>query len=404
MGTHSSRIVLTMLDREPISYRVPWGSEKKGEFYDNYYESLMKFKDRLRGSNLEKDFLSLSSAFKHILEDGFVLFCELFGDNFSLIHEYLSVFLTTSTDPLEPLGVIEIIAQDFADMFPVEGLVLWDESSIEEYQLDNINDLHRLASLVLGFSFIVKRTIERGGLSQKRTLRNDPKLPVKYFYNHKLTHVQNELQFFRAMGAGIHFDGPWPQASSQFDVDEFIRYLYDLASCFPGDGPDGETRLTIIDEIHHFSCHCFTEATDSKKSSIELVPEKSVSIQKMTLALRKLQIRQNRNNDQEDMPLIFLNACESSKILPKAQFSFPKFFLQDVKNCGFIGSEIAIPDEFASYFTRLFYEYLLKGYGIGEAVFIARRRMLEVYKNPLGILYKMYGDPYLRVTHPIEDS
>jgi hypothetical protein len=45
---------------------------------------------------------------------------------------------------------------------------------------------------------------------------------------------------------------------------------------------------------------------------------------------------------------------------------------------------------------------LIRGFGVGEAVFHARRTMLNRHNNPLGILYMSYVDPYLRVTKAID--
>ena len=104
------------------------------------------------------------------------------------------------------------------------------------------------------------------------------------------------------------------------------------------------------------------------------------------------------------MPLVFFNACGSTRLTPKGMASFPEYFLVRNQNCGFIGSETGVPDLFASAFCQQFYTHLIKGLGVGEAILEARRKMLIHYKNPLGILYTSYVDPCLRVAEPADST
>jgi hypothetical protein len=80
-----------------------------------------------------------------------------------------------------------------------------------------------------------------------------------------------------------------------------------------------------------------------------------------------------------------------------AATSFPRFFLQDNRNRGFIGTETNVPDAFAANFSRYFYSGLLNGLNLGEAIYEAKWAMLKNC-NPLGILYTNYADPELRVS------
>jgi hypothetical protein len=66
-----------------------------------------------------------------------------------------------------------------------------------------------------------------------------------------------------------------------------------------------------------------------------------------------------------------------------------------------VGTEASVPDLFAAEFSKLFYSVLIKGKSVGESVYFARREFLKYNNNPLGILYTVYVDPDLRVSHPM---
>ena len=87
---------------------------------------------------------------------------------------------------------------------------------------------------------------------------------------------------------------------------------------------------------------------------------------------------------------------------PLAATSFPKFFLRDSGSRGYIGTETNIPDRFAAKFSRCFYQGLLTGRKLGEAIYEAKLTMLRTHCNPLGILYTVYADPNIGVSVPIK--
>jgi hypothetical protein len=99
---------------------------------------------------------------------------------------------------------------------------------------------------------------------------------------------------------------------------------------------------------------------------------------------------------------VFLNACGSGDLDPAGANSFPELFLKkDFGFLGFIGTETIIPDEFAGLFSEVFYEYLLAGMSIGDALRAARWNLLKLHHNPLGIVYSLYAEPEIRVRHPV---
>ena len=52
---------------------------------------------------------------------------------------------------------------------------------------------------------------------------------------------------------------------------------------------------------------------------------------------------------------------------------------------------------FASKFSRLFYGELMAGRSVGQALQRSKWTMLERWRNPLGLIYTLFGDPDLRI-------
>jgi hypothetical protein len=78
--------------------------------------------------------------------------------------------------------------------------------------------------------------------------------------------------------------------------------------------------------------------------------------------------------------------------------SFPEFFL-DQESLGVVGTLCDISDDVAAHFAAVFYEALLRGRTVGEAMYDARWHLMDRHRNPLGLLYTFYGNPDLKVTH-----
>jgi hypothetical protein len=94
--------------------------------------------------------------------------------------------------------------------------------------------------------------------------------------------------------------------------------------------------------------------------------------------------------------LVFMNACGSSTINPLSAASFVSVFLGN-GSAGFIGAETRIPDAFATEYAKVFYNRVVGGASIGEALRDAKWELLARYMNPLGVLYTLHGNPDLRL-------
>jgi len=93
--------------------------------------------------------------------------------------------------------------------------------------------------------------------------------------------------------------------------------------------------------------------------------------------------------------LVFLNACETAASAEHRASLLVKLFRLGFRHV--IASETLIPDPLGAAFARQFYIGLMRGLCVGAAVLQARTELLERYENPGGLLYTLYGDPWLRL-------
>lgn len=151
----------------------------------------------------------------------------------------------------------------------------------------------------------------------------------------------------------------------------------------------------VPDQIHHFCCiltrisksedNCRLRFSRKKEAKIdnELIPKCTGLV---------------INSPEKDRPVVFLNTCAHSRISPISLTSIPRFFLQTMFSRSFICPEDIIPGFFSTEFSKRFYYYLLKKKPVGEALHRAKWDFINQY-NPLGMLYKLYGHPDIKVLH-----
>jgi hypothetical protein len=107
---------------------------------------------------------------------------------------------------------------------------------------------------------------------------------------------------------------------------------------------------------------------------------------------------QDRGRGSGARPLVIANACGSARIDKETRGSFPRWFLNN-RHRGYVGTETDVPDTVAAAFAERLYGALLDERPLGEAVVLARRRLLADWGSPLGLLYVLYGDPGLAIEH-----
>ena len=291
--------------------------------------------------------------------------------------------------PLWSAGSSPIVitaAAELTRFLPLEFLPLFDLRSWPRYP--DWPTLAQAARRFPGFSAIIRREFYNLKVPQDLTLKSNPRLPLKCFFERSFPGALEEVEFFKN-NHSIEFDGPWPETKLEQFPDLLAQYLQFANQTFTGN------LRNQADQIQHFTCHCETDELVPSDSTLALSEENIATIADLQASLRPPSQLEN----QEPGPLIFLNACGTSKMDPMTAASFPQFFLKDNGNRGFIGTETSIPDDVAAYFSRRFYESLLSGVRLGEAIYEAKWKMLYETNNPLGILYTLYADPDMVISN-----
>jgi hypothetical protein len=147
--------------------------------------------------------------------------------------------------------------------------------------------------------------------------------------------------------------------------------------------------------VQHFACHCETYPGEDDRPWD--VPNIRLGTVRDETRIRRDDLtldwsERHSESERRAVPLIFMNACDTSRIDPATASSLAMYFLQE-KHHGFIGTETAIPDNIASEVSAHFYTRLLADDPLGVALWRARRLLMYGYGNPLGLFYTMYADP-----------
>jgi hypothetical protein len=320
---------------------------------------------------------------------GLSLISDIFGAHrWEVVERFQECFgaWRTQKDP----AVLTITAA-LSRLIPLELLPLFDLA--EWPKVADWETLESSARRFPGFSAIIRREFPDVRVSQNRVLDSDPRLPVKCFTYLGLKAAEEEVGFFQRNAGrrgGIDFHGPWPKR--EYDADEFVsslaRHLRYADRSFTG------KYRAAADQIQHFVCHCEIDDEVANDSRLLFSAGNIASITELQARFALMK----EPDGSKDGPLVFLNACGTSRMDPMAVASFPRFFLQQNSNRGFIGTETNVPDAFAAEFAQRFYQGLLGGLPLGEAIHWAKWAMLRDKNSPLGILYVVYADPDLQVS------
>jgi hypothetical protein len=241
-------------------------------------------------------------------------------------------------------------------------------------------------------------------VAQDNLLWNRAGLPIKFFYDSNLAGALMEKHFlFEAMAEYIDADGPWP--NDRVNAGN-VHALLASALWETSRKLNGDLRKTneLGDQVHHFSCHCHTEARAVSDYSIEVragsIGPFKIKLNKLKAALREAKWSTNLDAST-DKPLLFLNACGSSAGSPKDLPAFPQAFAESHR--AVIGTEAKIPDGVAAIMAERFYLLLLGGLSAGKSLHKAKWHLVDMYYNPLGALYTLHGEPGLQVSHPVSE-
>jgi hypothetical protein len=140
-------------------------------------------------------------------------------------------------------------------------------------------------------------------------------------------------------------------------------------------------------QLIHFACHGSFDPEEHEQSVVYLEGDQK---------LKSRDIAGERRNFGRDRPLVFLNACQTAR----AEFSLvgigswaEKFI--SAQSGGFLGSLWEVDDRLAYLFTKAFYDGLMDGKTIGDAVREARLQIKDD-SNSTWLAYSIYADPLAR--------
>jgi hypothetical protein len=218
---------------------------------DGLREILEEFLNTI-GPNLRiTDFSSLDCAIAQLASRGqTLLFRLLQADGTRKLDQFIENNLPAIIYPLgAEIPIVEIDAS--REYVHFEILPLFARGRHQTILDDK--SLQNAMSRFMGMSTIIRRTSRRK--QWPGVLKNNGRIPLKLFCDSSLTGARNELRFFQGLPTRIDLDGPWPVPKIR--KSDFASKLA-LWLVKPNKAFD-ETERSPIDQIHHISCHCYTD-------------------------------------------------------------------------------------------------------------------------------------------------
>lgn len=142
------------------------------------------------------------------------------------------------------------------------------------------------------------------------------------------------------------------------------------------------------DQIVYFCCHGVVSATTGQgnfgQASISLSerPPDEISVEDIGYWLRTRTLGSR--------PLIFMNSCQGGQMASLFYKSFAAMFLDKRANC-VVGPQTDVPSVFAAEYAKQFFtRFFGEEQRVGEIVRDLAWKFLDIYKNPLGLIYSLY--------------
>lgn len=265
--------------------------------------------------------------------------------------------------------------------FPFEFLPVFDRALPPP--LANMHELATAVCGILGYAAVlVRRRAEDDWTDPMQLTRdNTGRVPVMIFRDAKsLKRVTEEISYLARGTDAFRVVASWPTRISDPHEDA-------LASALFANSRAGASSP----EVHHFCCHYetgphgafgFWDSEGNKRIRVTLRDLKAARIR--------------LNGPRRAVPLVFLNACESSAYDPTGALSLIEILRQD-GNAAIVGAETSIPDDAASFFAQRVFSRLARQEPLGRAVLRARWDLVEEWRNPAGIFFSLHGRTDLRI-------
>jgi CHAT domain-containing protein len=216
----------------------------------------------------------------------------------------------------------------------------------------------------------------------------------------------------------IHSDpfGNLPAAKAEIEeVEKSLRHDWQEHIEIEVIKPDDATGPHLNDvlregtfDVIHYAGHAYFDETDADLSGLLLFDDEYF---RATKGERREQhfVAQKIRRLLEGRPLVFLNACQSTRTANEQQPQEVGNYLQGPAEglaaafiyggaLGCIGANWPIYDTAAAKFATTFYSNVIKGYMIGEAMRRARVKIKEQFPdNITWAAFVLYGDPTFRL-------
>ena len=320
----------------------------------------------------------------------------MFEDYRALLDLFQTNFGHTSL--LGPPPLFELHGRD-QDFFPLELLPLFAWSGDD--QGDSVRALELASRAFVGMSAVVRRLPDAGSLSNEVLLHHGLPLPLRMVWDASLDGARRERSFFQGLHdeQALDLRGPWPD--TPVDQRDAARILGSHIHDATRDADGGV--LEVSDRVHHFSCHCVADERNPRQT-LRIGCESTRVRLPMAAVFAAIEQRARKPGkeggwaESQPPPFAFINACASGMLPVDFAGSFLEIYWR--RGCAsIIGTEAAVPDDFAADFAATFYMLLRQeGVSTGLALLQAKRLMLRDAANPLGLLYTLYGNPDLQWT------
>ena len=194
------------------------------------------------------------------------------------------------------------------------------------------------------------------------------------------TYVKDQTTFFQGMKKALQL--------------ELRNYAKDILAAF------GSSK-NFEDTVSYYFCHAnCPSACDLNSSLDDYYLEMTDIMDLLTLgALRNGTFGVNFINE----PLVFINACDSTKMSPLFYDGFVPFFF-DKKARAIVGTLSKIPAIFAYKFSLEFFKKFFEGQMIGSVIRDLRIKFMEDHNNLLGLFYTSYCYSKIRLQPPLLSS
>jgi CHAT domain len=371
--------------------------------------SLQRAKDAL-GSALQPSWAAINEAMEELRNASDFLVAVLFPHNAKAVveiwREALAPALANAAEPptITLVGADSAPTADYGSalLLPFEFLPFFREpgsNPAKARPIDSESTLRAALEEFVGYRCIVSRVLPKAGemvprAEQKNNetdLLAEPRFPAKVFVCRTLPNVGKEEWRLRRQ---LEVRSVWPRRTSAVGTADDLAELLWLTT-----HTSGRKKHQTPDQIHHFATHFDTTSVEWEKHAIKLAgssqSEFTITLYDLTAKIGA-RLQNGSPPERNARPLVFVNACGTSKMDPHGASSLPGLFLGPLCSRGFIGTETTMSDSVAMEFASEFYARLARGAPIGRALHDSRRALVAKFCNPLGLFYTCYAHPGLK--------